>query len=228
MGMSDDDAKWPTARPFVPSTRSVSRMRRAAADCRGCPLFERATQTVFGQGPAPTPLMLVGEQPGDQEDRQGLPFVGPAGDVLARALEAAGITRDLVYVSNVVKHFKWVPRGKRRIHQTPRWSEIKACLPWTEAEVKAVAPRVVVCLGSTAAKALMGSSFRVTQSRGRVLQSRWAGIVVATWHPSAVLRVAHDAAQSRALFEQITDDLRLAAREARLSAKRRRSKPPVT
>ena len=210
-----NDAEWPTARPFVPDTRSVNRLRRAAGDCRGCHLYERATQTVFGQGPASAPLMLIGEQPGDQEDRQGLRFVGPAGDVLARALEAAGITRDLVYVSNVVKHFKWVPRGKRRIHQTPRLSEIKACLPWTEAEVKAVAPRVIVCLGSTAAKALLGASFRITQSRGRVLQSPW-GTVVATWHPSAVLRVSDDPPRARALLDEMTKDLRLAARQARL------------
>ena len=135
--MDDQDPEWPTARPFVPASRNVTAMRRAASSCRGCSLYRDATQTVFGFGAAPAALMLIGEQPGDQEDRQGLPFVGPAGDVLARALKAAGIARDTVYVTNVVKHFKWEPRGKRRIHKTPRISEIKACLPWTEAEIEA-------------------------------------------------------------------------------------------
>jgi len=212
--MDDQDPEWPTARPFVPVSRKVATMRRAALSCRGCPLYRDATQTVFGQGAAPAALMLIGEQPGDQEDRQGLPFVGPAGDVLARALEAACIARDTVYVTNVVKHFKWEPRGKRRIHKTPRISEIKACLPWTEAEIGAVHPHVIVCLGATAARALLGSAFRITQSRGRVFPRPGAAAIVATWHPSAVLRAHDDPAQARQLFEQLTDDLRSAARYA--------------
>jgi|SRR5687767_4546098 uracil-DNA glycosylase len=212
--MDNQDPEWSAARPFVPATRDIVEMRRAAAACKGCPLYRDATQTVFGQGAVPAGIMLIGEQPGDQEDRQGLPFVGPAGDVLARALEAAGIARDAVYVTNVVKHFKWEPRGKRRIHKTPRLSEIKACMPWTDAEIEAVGPRVIVCLGATAARALLGSAFRITRSRGEVFPRPGAAAIVATWHPSAVLRAHDDPAQARQLFEQLTDDLRSAARYA--------------
>jgi uracil-DNA glycosylase len=205
------ETEAPSARPFVPTSRSIDTLRRAAAKCKGCDLYKDATQTVFGQGAPSASIMLIGEQPGDQEDRQGLPFVGPAGDVLARALAGAGISRDTVYVSNVVKHFKWEPRGKRRIHQTPRLSEIKACMPWTDAEIAAVRPRVIVCLGATAARALMGASFRITRSRGQVLEGTGGNVVIATWHPSAVLRAHDDPAQSRSLFEQLTADLRVAA-----------------
>ena len=221
--VKDSESKWPTARPFVPASREVESLRRAAAKCKGCDLYKHATQTVFGHGAAPAAIMLIGEQPGDQEDREGLPFVGPAGDVLARALDAAGIPREAVYVSNVVKHFKWEPRGKRRIHQTPRLSEIKACLPWTEAEIASVAPHVIVCLGATAAKALLGSSFRITQSRGRLLEA-WGSRVIATWHPSAVLRTHDDPVQAQRMFDELANDLGLAARHLKGTAKTRVSR----
>jgi DNA polymerase len=217
--VGDTGPKWPTARPFVPQSRNVESLRRAAAGCKGCDLYKNATQTVFGRGPSPAAIMVLGEQPGDQEDRQGLPFVGPAGEVLARALEEAGILRDSVFVSNVVKHFKWEPRGKRRIHQTPRISEIKACQPWTEAEIEAVGPQVIVCLGATAAKALMGSSFRITQSRGQLLRGAWDSDVIATWHPSAILRAHDDPAQAQRMFDELSADLRLAARHSKTKAK---------
>lgn len=205
-------------------------MREAAARCQGCPLYRAASQTVFGEGAAGATLMLIGEQPGDQEDRQGRPFVGPAGAVLGSALEAAGITRDDVYVTNVVKHFKWQPRGKRRIHQTPRVSEIDACMPWTDAELAAVSPRVVVCLGATAARALLGQEFRITRSRGtpvRMPSTYWA---IATWHPSAVLhaRASGDADRAQTLYEQLTNDLRLAAHYAKRYAKRPSRVPAAT
>ena len=157
--------------------------------------------------------MLVGEQPGDQEDVQGSPFVGPAGEVLNRALAAVGLAREDVYMTNAVKHFKWEPRGKRRIHQKPRITEIRACRPWLEAEIKAVQPAVIVCLGSTAAQSLMGPQFRITKSRGQVLQSPWAPALVATFHPSAVLR-ADTPKASDEVFQSLTSDLTLAAKQA--------------
>jgi probable DNA metabolism protein len=210
-GMLDERAPAPTARPFVPDSVDLEVLRHAAAACTGCALHARATQTVFGEGPARSPLLLVGEQPGDQEDRQGAPFVGPAGDVLMRALAAAGLARGDVYLTNAVKHFSWEPRGKRRIHQTPRYSEIRACRPWVEAEIAAVAPRLIVCLGATAAKALLGPQFRITKERGRILDSPWGAPALATWHPSAVLR-ADDPAHAEELMVQLIADLSLAAR----------------
>ncbi len=172
-------------------TRTLNALRAEAATCRACPLWARATQTVFGEGQAGAKLLLVGEQPGDQEDRQGHPFVGPAGHLLETALERAGIDRAATYVTNAVKHFKWVAtegRGKRRIHQKPNSTEVRACQPWLLAEIEAVGPRVIVCLGATAAQSLLGSAFRVTQHRGQPLPSPYGPPVVATVHPSSILR----------------------------------------
>src|SRR4051812_15197818 len=188
---SPDDANpggTRTAAPFVPKTTSVRTLTAAAHTCRGCDLYKTATQVVFGAGPRGAHVMFVGEQPGDQEDRQGEPFVGPAGAMLDKALEDAGLPRRDVYVTNAVKHFKWEPRGKRRIHKKPRASEIKACRPWLEAELRAVKPQVVVCLGATAAQSMLGAQFKLMQNRGKVVVSPLAERVVATIHPSAVLR----------------------------------------
>ncbi len=189
-------------------------LKAAAQACRGCDLYKRATQVVFGSGPRDGRVMLVGEQPGDQEDRHGEPFVGPAGAVLHKALEEAGIPRDSAYLTNAVKHFSWEPRGKRRIHKKPRASEIKACRPWLEAELRAVKPAVVVCLGATAAQALLGAQFKLTQQRGQVLPSALAERVVATIHPSAVLR-APDSEGRRAAYDSLVADLTVAAKVAK-------------
>ena len=206
------------ATPFLPERRSLKGLREAAAGCRGCPLWTRGTQTVFGEGPRRARVMLVGEQPGHEEDLAGKPFVGPAGRVLDRALEAAGIARGDVYVTNVVKHFKWEPKGKRRIHAKPNQLEISACLPWLEAELDIVKPVVLVCLGATAAQALLGPKFRVTKQRGQWVPARWAPHVAATVHPSAILRAPDDAAR-HAEMERFVADLErippvLAARAA--------------
>jgi DNA polymerase len=186
----------------------------AAHACRGCDLYKTATQVVFGSGPRTARVMFVGEQPGDQEDRHGEPFVGPAGAVLQKALEDAGIPRDSAYLTNAVKHFKWEPRGKRRIHKKPRASEIKACRPWLEAELRAVKPVVVVCLGATAAQAVLGPQFKLMQQRGRVVPSAFAERVVATIHPSAVLR-APDSEGRRAAYDSLVTDLKVAAKVAK-------------
>ena len=208
--MADKTDDGSSARPFVPADAGLDELREAAGSCRGCDLYKRATQVVFGAGPARARVMLVGEQPGDQEDREGAPFVGPAGAILNRAMADAGLRREDVYLTNAVKHFKWEPRGKRRIHQTPRLSEMRACRPWIEAEVNAVSPQVIVCLGSTAARALMGPRFRVTKERGQILESPWARSLVATYHPSAILR-ANDPAERDALYQLLVHDLELAA-----------------
>ena len=200
-----------TAALFVPDTSSLGRLSAAAHECRGCDLYKAATQVVFGAGPKTARVMFVGEQPGDQEDRQGHPFVGPAGAMLDKALEDAGIPRDQVYVTNAVKHFKWEPRGKRRIHKKPRASEVKACRPWLEAELRAVRPDVVVCLGATAAQSVLGPQFKLMQQRGKVLPSALARQVVATIHPSSVLR-APDAGRRREAFEMLVGDLKVVAR----------------
>jgi DNA polymerase len=199
------------ATPFLPERSSLKALREASAGCRGCHLWRGATQTVFGDGRKGSRVMLVGEQPGDKEDRAGEPFVGPAGRELDRGLEAAGIERADAYVTNVVKHFKFEERGRRRIHQTPKRFEIDACRPWLEEELKVVRPEALVLLGATAAKALLGSSFRVTQHRGELLDSELAPIVTATIHPSAILRGPDEASRAEER-EALAEDLRIVAR----------------
>ena len=189
---------------------SLLALRQAAKECRACDLWERATQTVFGEGEALAPLMLVGEQPGSDEDLAGRPFVGPAGKLLERALAEAGIDRAAAYVTNVVKHFSWEQRGKWRIHKKPNGREIAACRPWLDREMALVKPRVVVCLGATAAQALLGASFRVTRDRGKFIPAPFAPHVLATVHPSSILRAA-DEKSRHAAFEQFVTDLRVAA-----------------
>ena len=194
------------AADFLPAKRSLAAARVAAAECRGCDLFRRATQTVFGEGDTRARVMLIGETPGDREDLVGRPFVGPAGKLLDRALEAAGLDRSAVYVTNVVKHFKWEPRGKRRLHKKPLPTEIGACMPWLRMEIELVKPETIVCLGATAGQALFGSRFSVTRERGRFLASPHARFVLATLHPSALLRIAEPDAR-RAAFERFVADL---------------------
>jgi DNA polymerase len=177
-----------TAAEYLPERLSMSALRDSVAECKACPLWRTATQAVFGEGPRASEVMLVGEQPGDREDQEGHPFVGPAGRLLDEALVEAGIDRTKAYVTNVVKHFKWQARGKRRIHAKPAWSEIAACRPWLDAELAVVKPEVLVCLGATAAQALLGRDFRVTRERGREVESDLAPHVLATIHPSAILR----------------------------------------
>ncbi len=198
--MTDVDPPAP-----VPEPRSLDALRAAVPDCRACPLWEPATQAVFGEGLERSELVLVGEQPGDREDVEGKPFVGPAGRVLDEALEEAGIVRADVYVTNVVKHFKYRQRGKRRIHQKPDAAEIGACRPWLEAELEAVAPAALMALGATAAQALFGRQFRVTQQRGELLDSGLAPVVSATWHPSAILRAPDEEARRASMGELIAD-----------------------
>jgi uracil-DNA glycosylase len=202
-----------SAAPFVPAGAELEQLKAAAARCTGCDLHRHATQTVFGQGSRHARIVLIGEQPGDQEDRQGAPFVGPAGEVLDRALAEVGLERQELYVTNAVKHFKFVDTGKRRIHQTPRPAEVAACLPWIEAELAAINPDVVVCLGATAARALLGADFRLLKERGRFFSTRWAPKTIATLHPSAVLRGEDEAAQAR-LYGMLLEDLRLVATAA--------------
>jgi DNA polymerase len=199
---------YPTAAAFLPDKLSMTALRDAVQGCRGCPLYANATQAVFGEGTLKAEVMLVGEQPGDQEDKAGAPFVGPAGKVLDRALEEAGIERGTTYVTNAVKHFKWKARGTRRIHDKPSWTETMACRPWLDAELALVKPRALVLMGATAAQALLGKNFKVTQERGKPLDSELADLVVATIHPSAVLR-----AENRdELFAGLVSDLRVVAR----------------
>jgi uracil-DNA glycosylase len=195
-----------SAADFLPARRTLDALRAAAADCRGCDLWKRATQTVFGEGRPGAPVMLVGEQPGHEEDLAGRPFVGPAGRLLDRALQGAGIARDDVYVTNVVKHFKWDPRGPRRIHAKPGPKEIAACLPWLQAELDVVKPDVIVTLGATAAQALLGPRFRVTKQRGQWVRAAWAAPVLATVHPSSILRAPDDEARRRE-FKALVADL---------------------
>ena len=199
-----------SAAPFVPERATLPELREAAAGCRGCHLYEGATQTVFGEGLKRAKVMLVGEQPGDREDVEGKPFVGPAGRMLDRALEEAGINRSEVYVTNVVKHFKYTMRGKRRIHQRPDAEEIAACRPWLDAELDQVRPQVLVCLGATAAKALLGSRFKVTQQRGEFVGSELAPLATGTVHPSSILRAPDDEARKRA-YQEFVADLRTVA-----------------
>jgi uracil-DNA glycosylase family protein len=188
--------------------KSLIRLRQEAKRCQDCPLWANATQTVFGAGDPHARVMLVGEQPGDEEDRKGLPFVGPAGRLLDRALEAAGVDRDDLYVTNAVKHFKWQLRGKRRLHKTPAQREIDACHQWIEGEIQALKPHVIACLGATAARALLGKDFRVSLMRGRFVESDYAPFVFATLHPSALLRL-RDATEKESAFAQLVEDLSL-------------------
>jgi uracil-DNA glycosylase family protein len=194
------------ASPFLPSRLSLRSLREAADGCRGCPLWRNATQTVFGEGLKKSRLMMVGEMPGDREDRQGKPFVGPAGRELDKALEAVGIERTDVYITNVVKHFAFEERGKRRLHRTPKRFEVEACKPWLDAELKVVRPEALVVLGATAGKALFGSSFKLTEARGRPIDSELAELVSATVHPSAILRQRDDS-ERRAERRAFTRDL---------------------
>jgi uracil-DNA glycosylase len=198
----------------IPDRPGLRNLREAAAGCRACPLWKTGTQTVFGAGRRSAKVMFVGEQPGDREDREGKPFVGPAGRVLDRALEDAGIDRGDAYVTNVVKHFKWIPKGKRRIHQKPNREEITACRPWLEAELQVVKPKVMVCLGATAARALLGSDFRVTQDRGKLVETDLAPIATGTVHPSSILRI-DDEDERRVARDELAEDLREVAKRLR-------------
>jgi uracil-DNA glycosylase family protein len=199
--------KATTALEFLPEHATLRALRVEVQSCRGCELYRYATQAVFGEGPRSASLALVGEQPGDEEDRQGHPFVGPAGKLLNKALEEAGIDRSMVYVTNAVKHFKFEERGKRRLHKKPRMSEIKACKPWLEAEMSLIKPQVIVCLGATAAQALLGPKYRLTKERGKFLEHAWAPLVTATIHPSAILR-APDADRRHQEYRKFVDDLK--------------------
>jgi len=208
MPTGDEEYARP-ARP--PDTSSLAEVREAAAECTACHLYKRATQTVFGEGPKGAAIMLVGEQPGDYEDVSGRPFVGPAGKIMDQALGEAGIDRSQVYVTNAVKHFKWEPRGKRRIHQKPNSREIAACRPWLEAEVRIVKPKLVVAMGATAAQTIFGPTFRVTRERGKVLSSKLAPRVLATVHPSSLLRQPDEKSRQRE-YKHFVADLRGALR----------------
>ena len=199
------------AAPFVPVNAGLGELMAAAAHCQGCDLYHHATQTVFGRGSAEARIVFIGEQPGDQEDLQGAPFVGPAGEVFERALADAGLAREKLYVTNAVKHFKFEQRGKRRIHQTPRATELNACRPWLEAELALIKPDVLVCLGATAAKAIFGDKFRITRDRGHFAPTRWASKTIATYHPSAVLRGETEAQQAE-LYAMLLEDLKKVAR----------------
>jgi DNA polymerase len=202
---TDDAAKLIPDRPTIP------RVRDAAGDCRACDLWKLGTQTVFGEGSAGSELMFVGEQPGNDEDLAGHPFVGPAGKLLDRALREAGIDRSRVYVTNVVKHFKWEPRGKRRIHKKPSGREMAACRPWLDVEIALVKPRIIVCLGATAAQALIDPKFKVTERRGELIPTTLADFIVATVHPSSILRARDDDAR-HAEMARFVEDLRIVAR----------------
>jgi DNA polymerase len=204
-----------SAAEFIPKTTSLTVLKEAVNGCRGCPIYCNATQGVFGEGPKAATVMFVGEQPGDQEDRAGKPFVGPAGQVLDEALEAAGIPRDETYVTNAVKHFKWEPRGTRRLHSKPSAREVAACRPWLETELSIVKPKMVVCLGATAAQSLMGPAFRITKQRGEVFaDTSWAPWLMATVHPSSILRIPEDDLRQRARADFI-DDIRKVAKQLR-------------
>jgi uracil-DNA glycosylase family protein len=196
---------------LLPDRPTIDRVRAEAAGCKACDLYARGTQTVFGEGPKRAEIMLVGEQPGDAEDLAGHPFVGPAGKLLDRALEEAGIDRRTVYVTNVVKHFKWEPRGKRRIHAKPNAGEISACRPWLDTEIALVKPRVLVCLGATAAQALLGKTFKVTRQRGELIESSLAPLVIATVHPSSILRAPDEEARREEMKRFVADLKRVAA-----------------
>lgn len=204
-------AKEPAEPALVPDTTSLARLRKAAAHCTACPLYKLGTQTVFGEGPAKAQVVIVGEQPGDREDLEGRPFVGPTGGLLDKALAEAGIDRDEVYITNTVKHFKWKPQGKRRLHQKPNSREILACKPWLEAEMRAIHPRILVLLGGTSAQAVFGSSARVQRDRGTLRPSALCEQTLITIHPSALLRAPDDAARAEG-FKALVRDLRVVAK----------------
>ena len=199
-----------SAESLIPEKPTLAGLQEAAANCKACDLWENATQTVFGEGKRRAKVLFIGEQPGNDEDLQGRPFVGPAGRLLDQALEESGIDRRQTYVTNVVKHFKWEPRGKRRIHKKPNSTEIEACRPWLEAEIAAVKPRVIVCLGATAAQTLLGREFRVSRQRGQPIPSPLAHTVIATVHPSSILR-APDEQSRRSEMQRFIDDLKIVA-----------------
>ena len=205
-----------TAAPLIPRELTLKSLKQAAAQCKACDLWRKGTQTVFGEGNSGASVMLIGEQPGDKEDITGHPFVGPAGRILDEALEAAQIDRSAVYVTNIVKHFNWVPaeRGKRRIHKKPRSSEIDACRPWLDAEIAMTRPQVIICLGATAAQGLLGKGFSVTRQRGQFVSSPLAPYVMATVHPSSILRAPDDAAR-QSQKQQFIADLMVAAKQIR-------------
>jgi DNA polymerase len=211
IGASPESDAW----ELIPERPTLPSLRGAAAGCRACRLWRNATQTVFGEGSEESEVMLVGEQPGDREDLSGRPFVGPAGKLLDRALEEAGIDRGKVYVTNVVKHFKFETRGKRRIHKKPAAEEIAACRPWLDTEIGVVKPRVIVCLGATAAQALLGRTFRLTQHRGEFVKSTLAPLVTATVHPSSILRARDDESRHEEM-QRFVDDLKVVARRLEL------------
>lgn len=204
----------PDASSYLPASKSVTALRKAAQDCKACDLYRHATQAVFGAGPARATIVFIGEQPGNEEDLQGLPFVGPAGKLLDRALMEAGIDRAEIYLTNVVKHFKFEERGKRRIHKKPNATEITACHPWLEAEILTIRPKIIVCLGATAAQALLGSTYRLTAERGTFKTHEWAPHVTATLHPSAILR-APDADARHKLYVDLVADLKGVLRKLR-------------
>ncbi|HEX5938041.1 MAG TPA: UdgX family uracil-DNA binding protein [Actinomycetota bacterium] len=200
-----------SAADFLPARTTLPSLRKAADACRGCDLYRDATQTVFGEGPTAARIVMVGEQPGDKEDLAGKPFVGPAGGILDRAIHEAGLDRDEIYVTNVVKHFRFVLRGKKRIHKKPDMEHIRACSPWLEAELARTEPEVLVLLGATAAQALLGRAFRVTQQRGTFVESALAPLVTATVHPSSILRTRTDR-ERREAFDGLVADLRVVRR----------------
>jgi uracil-DNA glycosylase family protein len=205
-------AEFPTAEPFLPQRISLAALKKAVQGCRGCPLYKNATQAVFGEGPEHASVMFIGEQPGDQEDLAGKPFVGPAGKLLDQVLEEVGIDRDDVYVTNAVKHFKWEPRGTRRIHAKPNAREMAACKPWLTAEFQAIKPKMVICLGATAAQDLFGSKFKITKERGKIMEDTGiAPYVMATVHPSSILRAPDHDAREKAR-KDFTEDLAKAAK----------------
>jgi DNA polymerase len=211
MGKPLDKGIATSAAEFIPQTSSLRTLAAAVQQCRGCPLFANATQAVVGEGPKSAAVVMVGEQPGDAEDLAGEPFIGPAGRLLDSVLDEVGIDRSQVYVTNAVKHFKWTPRGKRRMHAKPSAREVSACRPWLEAELDLIKPEVLVCLGATAAQSLLGRSFRLTKSRGRPFESDWAHWTLATYHPSAVLR-AKQTDQADEVMAAFVEDMRSVAK----------------
>jgi DNA polymerase len=194
-----------SAADFLPPRLSLKSLREAAEHCRGCDLYKNATQTVFGEGPRRAHMILLGEVPGDEEDKQGKPFVGPAGRLLDESLDAAGIPRDDVYVTNAVKHFRWEPRGKRRLHKKPSWRQIEACRPWLQAEILVIKPEIVVCMGATAAQTMLGKDFRLTKHRGEFYPNDDETWITATYHPSAILRAPEKADRDRMRNEFVSD-----------------------